>query len=405
MKASTVGIPAIPSLLREINERRVIAALRSNGALHAAEIARLIGLSKPTTAHILRDLIAYQLIREVEPGEGDSKRARFVYEAISDTKVSLAIDIGTRYIRAAIGDLNLVKRAEVSIPVSSLTLSGLTKVMHQAVEQGLKESGFKLKDVAAITVGTPGVVDQKSGIVSIAGTINALDGVNLAELIKKEFGIYPNVENDINLVTVGEQVAGHGTGVENFAVLSVGSGLGSGIVLNGKLHRGHRGAAGEIFYVPFGDPLDTHRTATNPSGDRIAEIARGLAKEFKKTTLSEPFSTIDILKAAKDGDLLGRAVIEQEAERIALYIAAISAVVDVELVVLSGGIGRQAEFFIAPIRKLVHQILPFPPKIEVSTLGDSGILVGALQIATAQACDIVFENQTGEMSKPTAGSM
>jgi predicted NBD/HSP70 family sugar kinase len=405
MKNAAVGIPAIPSLLREINERRVIAALRSNGALHAAEIARLIGLSKPTTADILRGLIGYKLIREVEPGEADSKRARFVYEAISDTKVSLAIDIGTRYIRAAIGDLNLVKRAEVSIAVTSLTLSGLTKVMHQAVEQSLKESGFKLKDVAAITVGTPGVVDQNSGIVSIAGTINALDGVNLAELIKKEFGIYPTVENDINLVTVGEQSIGHGVGIDNFAVLSVGSGLGSGIVLNGKLHRGHRGAAGEIFYVPFGDPLDTHRTATNPSGDRIAEVARELAKEFKKSTLAEPYSTIDILKAAKDGDLLGRAVIEQEAERIALYIAAISAIVDVELVVLSGGIGRQAEFFIAPIRKLVNQILPFPPRIEISKLGDSGILDGALQIATAQACDVVFQNQTGEISKPTAGSM
>jgi predicted NBD/HSP70 family sugar kinase len=405
MKNAAVGIPAIPSFLREINERRVIAALRSNGALHAAEIARLIGLSKPTTADILRGLIGYKLIREVEPGEADSKRARFVYEAISDTKVSLAIDIGTRYIRAAIGDLNLVKRAEVSIPVTSLTLSGLTKVMHQAVEQSLKESGFKLKDVAAITVGTPGVVDQNSGIVSIAGTINALDGVNLAELIKKEFGIYPTVENDINLVTVGEQSIGHGVGIDNFAVLSVGSGLGSGIVLNGKLHRGHRGAAGEIFYVPFGDPLDTHRTATNPSGDRIAEVARELAKEFKKSTLAEPYSTIDILKAAKDGDLLGRAVIEQEAERIALYIAAISAIVDVELVVLSGGIGRQAEFFIAPIRKLVNQILPFPPRIEISKLGDSGILDGALQIATAQACDVVFQNQTREISKPTAGSM
>jgi len=405
MKNAAVGIPAIPSLLREINERRVIAALRSNGALHAAEIARLIGLSKPTTADILRGLIGYKLIREVEPGEADSKRARFVYEAISDTKVSLAIDIGTRYIRAAIGDLNLVKRAEVSIPVTSLTLSGLTKVMHQAVEQSLKESGFKLKDVAAITVGTPGVVDQNSGIVSIAGTINALDGVNLAELIKKEFGIYPTVENDINLVTVGEQSIGHGVGIDNFAVLSVGSGLGSGIVLNGKLHRGHRGAAGEIFYVPFGDPLDTHRTATNPSGDRIAEVARELAKEFKKSTLAEPYSTIDILKAAKDGDLLGRAVMEQEAERIALYIAAISAIVDVELVVLSGGIGRQAEFFIAPIRKLVNQILPFPPRIEISKLGDSGILDGALQIATAQACDVVFQNQTREISKPTAGSM
>ena len=405
MKNAAVGIPAIPSLMREINERRVIDTLRAHGGLHAAEIARLIGLSKPTTADILRGLIGYNLIREVEPGETDSKRARFVYEAISDTKVSLAIDIGTRFIRAAVGDLNLVKRAEVSIPVTSLKLSALTKVMHQAVDHVLKESGYKLRDVAAITVGTPGVVDQKTGIVSIAGTIGALDGVNLAELIKKEFGIYPHVENDINLVTVGEQSAGHGVGVDNFAVLSVGSGLGSGIVLNGKLHRGHRGAAGEIFYVPFGDPLDPHRTATNPSGDRIAEIARDLAKTFKKSTLVEPYSTIDILKAAKDGDSLGRAVIEQEAERIALYIASISAVVDVELVVLSGGIGRQADFFIAPIRKLVNQILPFPPKIEVSKLGDSGILVGALQIATAQACDIVFQSQTGDITNPTAGSM
>ena len=402
---TAAGVPAIPSLMRQINERRVIDTLRSNGVLHAAEIARHIGLSRTTTAEILRDLVDFNLIREVEPGESDSKRARLVYEAISDLKVSLAIDIGTRFIRASIGDLNLVTRSEVSISVNSLKLSDLTKTIHQAVDKALKESGFKLKDVAAITVGTPGVVDQKTGIVSIAGTIGSLDDVNLADLIKTEFGIYPTVENDINLVTVGEQSAGHGVGIDNFAVLSVGSGLGSGIVLNGKLHRGHRGAAGEVFYVPFGDPHDTHRSATNPSGDRIAEITRELAKKFKKSTLVEPYSTIEILKAAKDGDPLGRAVIELEAERIALYVAAISAIVDVELVVLSGGIGRQADFFIAPIRKLVNEILPFPPKIEVSKLGESGILVGALQIATAQACDLVFQTQTGGSVKPIAGSM
>jgi predicted NBD/HSP70 family sugar kinase len=405
MKNAAVGIPAIPSLMREINERRVIDTLRSKGALHAAEIARLIGLSKPTTADILRGLVDYNLIREVEPGEGDSKRARFVYEAVSDLKVSLAIDIGTRFIRAAVGDLNLVTRAEVSIPVMSLKLSDLIKVMHQSVDKVLKESGFKLKDVAAITVGNPGVVDQKTGIISIAGTISALDGVNLAELMREEFGIYPTVENDINLVTVGEQSAGHGVGIDNFAVLSVGSGLGSGIILNGKLHRGHRGAAGEIFYIPFGDPLDTHRSATNPSGDRIAEITRELAKKHKKSTLVEPYTTIEILKAAKDGDALGRAVIEKEAERIAIYVAAISAIVDVELVVLSGGIGRQADFFIDPIRKLVNEILPFPPKIKVSTLGESGILVGALQIATAQARDLVFQAQTGGISTPLLANL
>ena len=396
--------PAVPSLIRELNERSVLDTLRAHGALHAAEIARHIGLSKPTTADILRSLIDTGLIQEYTPGEDDPKRARSVYEAVSDLKVSLAIDIGSRFIRAAVGDLNEKMLAETSVAVKSLALKDLIAVMHTAVNTVLKESGYSLKDVASLVVGTPGVVDQNSGIVAIAGTITALDGVNLAELLKKEFGIAPTVENDINLVTVAEQAAGHGRGIENFAVLSVGSGLGSGLVLNGKIHRGHRGAAGEIFYVPFGDPLDTHRDATNPSGDRIAELTRGLAKNFKNSVLQEPYSTVDILKAAKEGDELAQAVVKLEAERIALYVAAISAVTDVELVVLSGGIGRQASFFLEPIKKLVSAVVPFPPRIEVSTLGDTGILVGALNIATANSCDAVFLDKH-KSSRPLAGSM
>jgi predicted NBD/HSP70 family sugar kinase len=396
--------PAVPSLIRELNERSVLDTLRANGALHAAEIARHIGLSKPTTADILRSLIETGLIQEYTPGEDDPKRARSVYEAVSDLKVSLAIDIGSRFIRAAVGDLNEKMLAETSVAVKSLVLKDLIAVMHIAVNSVLKESGYSLKDVASLVVGTPGVVDQNTGVVAIAGTIAALDGVNLADLLKKEFGIAPTVENDINLVTVAEQAAGHGRGIENFAVLSVGSGLGSGLVLNGKIHRGHRGAAGEIFYVPFGDPLDTHRDATNPSGDRIAELTRGLAKKFKGSVLQEPYSTVEILKAAKAGDELAKAVINLEAERIALYVAAISAVTDVELIVLSGGIGRQASFFLDPIKKLVGAIVPFPPRIEVSTLGDTGILVGALNIATAKSCDAVFQDKH-KSSHPLAGSM
>ena len=105
--------PAVPSLIRELNERSVLDTLRAHGALHAAEIARHIGLSKPTTADILRSLIDTGLIQEYTPGEDDPKRARSVYEAVSDLKVSLAIDIGSRFIRAAVGDLNEIGRAHV----------------------------------------------------------------------------------------------------------------------------------------------------------------------------------------------------------------------------------------------------------------------------------------------------
>jgi predicted NBD/HSP70 family sugar kinase len=397
-------IAAVPSLMREINERGVLDTLRQEGALHAAQIARLIGLSKPTTADILRSLSEYGLVQEFSPGADDPRRARSVHEAVSDIKVCLGIDIGSRFIRAAVGDLNQVMRAQKSVPVKSLELKELVSVMHQAVDQALKESGYKIKDVATIVVGTPGVINQTTGVISIAGTIGSLDGINLSALIEKEFGLKPTLENDINLVTVAEQFAGHGRDIENFAVLSVGSGLGSGLVLNGKLMRGHRGAAGEVFYVPFGNPLDIHRSSTNPSGDSVAEIAQSLAKKFPKSILKAPYSTIDILNAAKADDELGKAVVGIEAERIALYVATIAAVTDVELVVLSGGIGRAATFFIEPIKALVSKVVPFAPRIEISTLGDTGILVGALSIATKSACDIVFSSKTAHSVRSVAGS-
>ena len=385
---------AIPSLLREINERAVIDLLRAEGAMHAARIARLIGISKPTTSDILRSLVESGLVCELTPGENDSARAKNVFAAVSDIKVSVAIDIGSRFIRAAVGDLNGVLRSEISLPNTSDSLKSLLAIVESGIDQTLKSAGFSRLDIASIAVGTPGVIDQSTGNIAIAGTISALDGVNLSAEIESLFKIQPIVENDINLLAVAEQVAGFGKGIENFAVLSVGSGLGSGLVLDGKLHRGHSGAAGEVFYIPFGDPRDRQRTATNPSGDRIAFVARSLANAHPGSSLREPYSTIDILEAAKAGDSLGQAVVALEADRIALYIAGIAAVVDVEFVVLAGGIGRQSTFFIQPIEALLNEILPYPPRIAVSQLGDQGILIGALDLSSKQACDRVFEKRS-----------
>ncbi|MBU6243483.1 MAG: MarR family transcriptional regulator, partial [Acidobacteria bacterium] len=97
--------PAIPSMLRAINERRVLDGLRESGALHAAEIARINGLSRPTTSLVLKSLTQSGLVQEYFPGESDSKRAKSVFEAVSDVKIGLGIDIGAKFIRVALGDL------------------------------------------------------------------------------------------------------------------------------------------------------------------------------------------------------------------------------------------------------------------------------------------------------------
>jgi hypothetical protein len=251
-----------------------------------------------------------------------------------------------------------------------------------------------LEQLVSVVVGSPGVVDQTGGQIAIAGTISDLDGIPLGEVVAREFHCTPIIENDVNLVAIAEQNFGTAKGVENFAVLSVGSGLGAGLSLNGKLHRGHRGAAGEIFYVPFGNPFDNRRAGTDPSGGNIEALAEKLAPDFPDTRLTAPYSTIAIFDAARYKDPLAVAVVAEVARRIALYIATITAVVDVELVVLGGGIGRQADVLLAEIQAVVARIVPFAPRIEVSTLGDNSVLLGGIALGTKTAQDLVFSERS-----------
>ena len=396
--------PAVPTLLREINERRVLDVLRANGALHAAEIARMVGLSKPTTSVLLRGLIDVGLVDEDQPGDLDSKRARTVYSAASNIGISLAIDIGARYLRAATADINGLQRSEKSVEVGEMSLKQLLNALNHAVDGALADAGVVQEDILSIVVGTPGVVDQRTGQIAIAGTIGDLDGIQLGEVINREFGVDPHLENDINLVAIAELERGIGKGIEDFAVLSIGSGIGAGLVLNGKLHRGHRGAAGEIFYVPFGDPFDAHHASTNPASGGLTELAEQLSSKSTKSELVRPFTTIAILDAARRGDEFARLVVEQEAERIALYVASISAVVDVELIILAGGIGRQTDVLLNPIRKMVEKLLPFPPRIEGTSLGESAGLIGALQLATRKSQEIIFRERSSSIETQLSGS-
>jgi len=391
MKA--VDAQAVPSYLRELNERRVLDALRLNGSAHAAEVARLTGLSRPTAAQVLRSLMDVGLVQEELPNAGDPKRARSMYTAVSTIGGVLSLDIGARFIRAAIADLNGVVVSSVSRPHKHTELNDILAEMHGAVDAALADSNFSMNDVVSLVVGSPGVVDR-NGTIAIAGTINALDGLPLADILRNEFNIEPVIENDVNLVAYAESTLGEGQDVQHFAVVSVGSGIGAGLILDGKLHRGHRGAAGEIFYVPFGDTSDSRHIATDPSGPSIERLAEQLAAKYPSSRLSAPYESVAIFEAARYKDQLALAVVEDVAERIARYIATITAVLDIELVILGGGVGRQADVLLAEIQAVVARIVPFAPEIRVSTLGDKAILLGGIALGTQLAQDKIFAERS-----------
>jgi predicted NBD/HSP70 family sugar kinase len=198
------------------------------------------------------------------------------------------------------------------------------------------------------------------------------------------------VENDVNLAALGERAKGIARDVEDFAFLSIGTGLGAGLVLRGELHRGHHGAAGEVDYA-HGSGIER---SADPCAAALSSFAAELAAGGKlETSVSAPFDVPALFDAARAGDPLASAAVEEEARRIALHIAPIAAVADVALVVLGGGIGANGDLLLEPVRAELGSRLPYPPRVEASGLGDGAVLSGALAVGLTDALESVFVNR------------
>ena len=233
-------------------------------------------------------------------------------------------------------------------------------------------------------------MDTGTGRLTLATNVPGLEGRDWGADLRERLELPVSVENDINLAAVGERWRGRARGVEDFVFLSVGTGLGSGLVLRGELHRGRNGAAGEVDLVAAGRAEEI-----DPCAAAVSALAESLAAGHAgATTVRAPYDVRGIFAAARSGDPVGRAVVEEEARRIALHIAPISAVTDIALVVLGGGIGVNADLLLDPIRNLLTRWLPYPPRVEVSSLGDAAVLTGALAVGLRSAVDNVFANRS-----------
>jgi predicted NBD/HSP70 family sugar kinase len=221
--------------------------------------------------------------------------------------------------------------------------------------------------------------------VLLAENIHGLEDIDVPAETERLLDMPVTVENDVNLAAVGEGWRGVGRGVDDFVFVSVGTGLGAGLVLGGELHRGRNGLAGEVDLARLEPALD-------PSAPALSRLAAERA-DGAATTLSAPFDPRDVFAAARRGDAVARDVVAEEARRIALHVVPIAAVVDVGLVVLGGGVGSNGDLLVDPICAELAKRLPAPPRVEVSALGESAVLDGALAIGRDEALDRVFEQR------------
>jgi predicted NBD/HSP70 family sugar kinase len=382
---------ATPPLLKRLNERTVLEAIRAGAPISRAEISRRAGISKPTVSLALQTLVDAGLVREATRGPSGPSYGAVFFEPVPEAAYVLGLDLGARFLRGAVCDLAGEVRARQDAELRGANADGALQAIATLRESLVAAAALPVERIDGIVLGVPGVIDAETSTLhltspNIPGLEGRAFGVELGDLL----GIDVTLENDVNLAAVGERWAGVARGVDDFAFLSVGTGMGMGLVLGGELHRGNHGAAGEVDWALAGLAEDV-----DPSADGVAALAAHVAPAGSAgTSLAPPYDARAIFAAARRGDPLGRTIVDEVARRIAAHITPIAAVADPALVVLGGGLGANGDLLLTPVRRLLAAWIPYPPRIEISSLGEAAVLMGALAVGLRSALDNVFVNRS-----------
>jgi predicted NBD/HSP70 family sugar kinase len=376
--AAGQAAPARPQLLRALNENLLLRHIRQLGPCSRAELARVSGLSKPTVSLALANVERSGLVREAGQRTGVPGRSAVLYEIRPDAGYVLGLDIGHQYVRGAVADLTgeVVARSQLRTRASS-THGRLAELVALADEL-CAAAGTARTAVTQTVIGSPGVYDPRHNTIALAGSLAGWGRPAVLSELRAAFGAQLVVENDVDAATLAEREQGHGRDVGTFAFVSVGTGIGMGLVIDGNLHRGVHGAAGEIAYMPISaeqgsDPQDARRRGQLEAAGSAAAVVRAA----RRAGMRGAVSARRVFAAAAAGDERAAAVVAGEAEIVARAVCAVVTVIDPELVVLGGGIG-QAPGFAAVVAAELRGLAPVMPEVRVSALGTEAVVDGCL---------------------------
>jgi predicted NBD/HSP70 family sugar kinase len=398
---------ARPALIRALNEQLLLDHVRSSGPYSRAELARVSGLSKPTVSLALANLERAGLIRLAGQRTGMPGRTALLYEVRPEAGFILGLDIGVRYLRGAVADLAGDVRARLSVPVRAATAGDRVAELVELADELCARVGITRAEITATVVGSPGVYDPQRNLMALTGGLPGWDQPEAVAGLRAAFGPALSIENDVDAAALAERALGVGQEADSFAWVHVGTGIGMGLVLGGRLHRGVHGVAGEIAFLPLGgdvpgprspaDRVPADRMAAGPEGVIIdpeearrrgtletAAGADGIVRAARRSGLTGLATARDVFAAAAAGDERAAAVVAGEARLVAAAICCVISVIDPSLIVLGGGIG-QAPGFAEAVTVELAAIAPVLPEVKVSALGTDVVVDGCLAEAAAMA--------------------
>jgi N-acetylglucosamine repressor len=359
-------------LIKDINRNRVLNLIKSRGPISRVELARRSGLSPATISGIVSDFIAARLVHEMGQGESTGGRrpvmlrlnhkAGFVVGAkLMEHAVATAVtDLDASVLYHQVAPLKIVVDRGSESPEPRRLLEGLV----DAIEATITGSGVSRKRLLGIGVGMAGVVDAEKGL-SRYSPFFGWQGVQIAEPLANHFKLAVYVENDVNTLTIAEQWFGDGHGVDHFVVVTVGRGIGAGVVVNGQFYRGAIGGAGELGHMtlkPDGPRCDCGKRGcleALASDDAIVRQAQEAVAAGDQTLLSqfppEALNLETVVQAADGGDQLARRILADAGRWLGIGIANMLNILNPQLVIVGGEGVRAGEWRLEPMRQAIQQ--------------------------------------------------
>lgn len=394
--------------MRRLNAVRILDAVRRYGPISRAALAKRSRLSPPAVSALVDDLIARTgLLREVGRDVSTGGRRPTLLSFAADRGCVVGIDLGSTTIRYAVADLDgrVIARHEepTGPPAPTRVVARIAATCHRLLDDAPPHGRL-----LAVGIGAPGMTDVARGVVIEAANLRGWTNVPLKNLVARNVHVPVIVDNDVNMAALGEYWMGCAKGSPNFVFVALGRGVGAGIMIDGRVHRGHQWYAGEISHLL----LDLARWRTNfgPQGYLEHHLgAAAIVKRWREASRARGPQADDIpalFAAARQGDAKAAAIVQELATLLGVAVANVVTLLDPALVVVGGGIGRVGEPLLEPVRKVVGQVVPNQPVIRTTALGGDaqvyGSLLSALRLANRALYDGILADDRRRASRRPA---
>lgn len=313
----------VSSHLKDMNRRIVYQIFEEKETLSRAEVSRITGISAPTILKITSHMMKKNLLYEVGEGESELGRKPLMLKFNPDASYTIGIDFQNDFILLGIVNLKSEIKAINKIKVESTFLNIIETKIGEYILNLIDSNNIDISKILGVGIGVPGIVNSEGYIIRVAPTIGITKPLNIKNAISKlssQINLPVFVENDVNAAAVGEFNLRNKNSYSNLVYLSIGNGVGAGIIINKTLYKGTRNAAGEVGYMIFDKESETIKDE------------KGWLE--KKIDFEQVLNTINNNSRKEYNSKMS----EHVASYTALCIANISSVLDIETFIVGGDI-------------------------------------------------------------------